>query len=154
MFAKKIVVAYNDTDLSNDVLEYVKEILKLSNEIDLDIIYSYEGPPEALSPMQKNFDVGAPEMLRYADQIILKAKTKFGDLPNKVEGFIYNEGAASAVLDHADEHHSDLIVIGNRGFTGLREYVSSVSRTVQSKAKIPVLIFPKYAAEHEENEGK
>ena len=38
MFTKKVVVAYNDTDLSNDVLDYVHEILEMHAEIELNIV--------------------------------------------------------------------------------------------------------------------
>lgn len=150
MFAKKIVVAYNDTDLSNDVLDYVHGLIKLDKDIKLDIIYSYEEPVHLRSPFSQNFDSGSVEMEEYAKEIILKGESRFKDLPNKVQGFICKDGPANSILDHAHRSGADLIVIGNRGFSGLREFVSSVSRTVQSKAKVPVLIFPKFDADIDE----
>lgn len=152
MFTKKVVVAYNDTDLSNDVLDYVHEILGMHAEIELDIVYAYEHPLENPSPFQRNYDDGAPEMLAYAEQIIQKAKGRFTDLPNHVEGFVYDTGPASAILSHAHDHGADLIVIGSRGTRGLRELVSSVSRTIQTKSHIPVLTFPKFVQEEFEEQ--
>lgn len=147
MFANKIVVAYNNTDLSNDVLDYVHSILQLNSEIELNIIYSYEEPVELHSAFQQSFDLDNEEMQEVARTIILKGEEKFADLPNKIEGFICKGSPAVAILEHTEASGADLIVIGNRGFSGLREFVSSVSRTVQSKAKVPVLIFPKFATE-------
>lgn len=147
MFAKKIVVAYNDTDLSNDLLDYVHGILELNGEIQLNLIYSYEERIENATPYKTGVDDGVEAMESHAAKIIAKGKSKFDDLPNTVEGFVYNCSPANAILDHAKESEADLIVIGNRGFSGLREFVSSVSRTVQSKSHIPVLTFPKYAPE-------
>lgn len=147
MFAKKIVVAYNDTDLSNELLDYVHGILALNSEITLDIIYSYDEPVGLNSPFQQKFDTDIAGMENVAQKIILKGEEKFADLPNAVEGYICKGSPATAILDHAKSVHADLIVIGNRGFTGIREFVSSVSRTVQSKAHIPVLIYPKFTQE-------
>lgn len=149
MFAKKIVVAYNDTDLSNDLLDYVHSILELNSDIQLDIIYSYEEPVGLHTPFQQNYDENQDGMNELAQEIIEKGKAKFTEMPNRVEGFICKGSPATSILDHATNSGADLIVIGNRGFSGLREFVSSVSRTVQSKSRIPVLIFPKYAAEEE-----
>lgn len=150
MFAKRVIVAYNDTDLSNDVLDYVHNILKLDKEIKLDIIYSYEEPVNLHSPFSQNFDASSVEMEEFAKSIIEKGESRFTDLPNEVQGFICKDGPANSILDHAHRSGADLIVIGNRGFSGLREFVSSVSRTVQSKAKIPVLVFPKFDSEMDE----
>lgn len=144
MFAKKIVVAYNDTDLSNDLLDYVHDILKLDPEIELNIVYSYEAPPQRMNSFNQSYEFGKEEMEEQASKIISKGEGKFADLPNPVVGFICQASPASAILDHAEKNKADLIVMGNRGFTGLREFVSSVSRTVQSKSHIPVLTFPKY----------
>ncbi|MBQ0138019.1 MAG: universal stress protein [Kurthia sp.] len=152
MFANKIVVAYNDTDLSNDLLDYVHGILALNSEIKLDIIYSYDEPVGLQSAFHQNFDSDLGEMEGVAQKIILKGEEKFADLPNSVEGYICKGSPATAILDHAKSTGADLIVIGNRGFTGIREFVSSVSRTVQSKAHIPVLIFPKFAKKDLEQE--
>lgn len=152
MFAKKIVVAYNDTDLSNDLLDYVHGILELDKEIKLDIIFSFEEPIKVRTPFSQNFEPDNVEMEDLAKNIVLKGEEKFKDLPNFVEGFICKESPANAILDHAERTGADLIVIGNRGFSGLREFVSSVSRTVQSKSKVPVLIFPKFDPEESDED--
>lgn len=151
MFAKKIVVAYNDTDLSNDLLDYVHGILELDKEMALDIIFSYESPLKVHTPFNPNYDDANFEMEELANKVIAKGENKFADLPNKIQSFIYSESPANAILDHTEQSGADLIIIGNRGFSGLREFVSSVSRTVQSKSKVPVLIFPKFEPEEEED---
>lgn len=152
MFAKKIVVAYNDTDLSNDLLSYVHTLLKLDPSIELDIIFSYESPLKVQTPFNPNYDDANFEMEELAQRVITKGEERFAELPNNVQGYVYSESPANAILDHTEQSGADLIIIGNRGFSGLREFVSSVSRTVQSKAKVPVLIFPKFDDEDQDED--
>ena len=47
---------------------------------------------------------------------------------------------ASEILRLADQREYDMIVIGNRGLSGLKEYTGSVSHKVLAGAKVPVLV--------------
>ena len=49
--------------------------------------------------------------------------------------------AAQSILEFADSHNSDVIIIGSRGLGSIREFVlGSVSHNVVQHARIPVLI--------------
>ena len=52
------------------------------------------------------------------------------------------EGGADALLDVAEAINADLIVVGNRGMTGLRRVLGSVPSTVAHHAHCAVLIVP------------
>ncbi len=46
-----------------------------------------------------------------------------------------------AIVEYANHHHADIIVIGSRGLSGLQEFVlGSVSHKVAKRANCPVLI--------------
>jgi len=46
-----------------------------------------------------------------------------------------------AIVEYANNHHADIIVIGSRGLSGLQEFVlGSVSHKVAKRANCPVLI--------------
>ncbi|MEW8986006.1 MAG: universal stress protein [Bacillus sp. (in: firmicutes)] len=46
-----------------------------------------------------------------------------------------------AIVEYANSHHADIIVIGSRGLSGLQEFVlGSVSHKVAKRANCPVLI--------------
>jgi nucleotide-binding universal stress UspA family protein len=59
----------------------------------------------------------------------------------KVETFARQGDAADAILDVAEEQHSDLIVVGNRGMTGAKRFLlGSVPNKVSHHAPCSVLI--------------
>jgi nucleotide-binding universal stress UspA family protein len=58
-----------------------------------------------------------------------------------VETFARQGDAADAILDVAEEQHSDLIVVGNRGMTGAKRFLlGSVPNKVSHHAPCSVLI--------------
>jgi nucleotide-binding universal stress UspA family protein len=59
----------------------------------------------------------------------------------QVETFARQGDAADAILDVAEEHRSDLIVVGNRGMTGAKRFLlGSVPNKVSHHAPCSVLI--------------
>jgi len=59
----------------------------------------------------------------------------------KVETFARQGDAADAILDVAEEQRSDLIVVGNRGMTGAKQFLlGSVPNKVSHHAPCSVLI--------------
>jgi nucleotide-binding universal stress UspA family protein len=57
-----------------------------------------------------------------------------------VETFACPGNAAQAILDIADGHEADLIVVGNKGMQGARRYLGSVPNSVAHQASCGVLI--------------
>jgi nucleotide-binding universal stress UspA family protein len=50
---------------------------------------------------------------------------------------------APAILEYASTHDIDLIVIGSRGYTGMKRLLlGSVASEVLSKSRCPVLLIP------------
>jgi nucleotide-binding universal stress UspA family protein len=59
----------------------------------------------------------------------------------QVETFARQGDAADAILDVAEEQHSDLVVVGNRGMTGAKRFLlGSVPNRVSHHAPCSVLI--------------
>jgi nucleotide-binding universal stress UspA family protein len=59
----------------------------------------------------------------------------------EVETFARQGDAADAILDVAEEHHCDLIVVGNKGMTGAKRFLlGSVPNKVSHHAPCSVLI--------------
>ncbi len=59
----------------------------------------------------------------------------------EVETFARQGDAADAILDVAEEHRADLIVVGNRGMTGAKRFLlGSVPNKVSHHAPCSVLI--------------
>lgn len=63
-------------------------------------------------------------------------------LDKDIELVIDEQPPAKAILEAAEQHHADLIVIGSRGLGARRTALGSVSNGVLHGAKVPVLVFP------------
>ncbi|MGE4266783.1 MAG: universal stress protein [Deferribacterales bacterium] len=51
-----------------------------------------------------------------------------------------------AILEQAEKTESDMIIMGSRGLTGIKEYLGSVSHAVVQHAKVPVMIVKEHCA--------
>ncbi len=74
---------------------------------------------------------------------LLDAAKQQADLAGvaEVETFARQGDAADAILDVAEEQHSDLIVVGNKGMTGAKRFLlGSVPNKVSHHAPCSVLI--------------
>jgi nucleotide-binding universal stress UspA family protein len=59
----------------------------------------------------------------------------------QVETQVTRRGAAEAIIDYANHHHVDLIVIASHGRSGIRRWIlGSVTQKVLHSAHIPVLV--------------
>ena len=47
---------------------------------------------------------------------------------------------AYVILNHAKEYNCDLIVMGSRGLSGIKEFLGSVSHKITQRSQIAVLI--------------
>ena len=111
---------------------------KLAAEIDL--LHSYE-----LSPLVSLYGVGFPGSLD--DELRRAAEKKLADFAHRAraEGIrvrvsVVRDPAADAILEHAEELGSDLIVIGARGQSRLPHILlGSVAERVIGRAACPVL---------------
>lgn len=89
----------------------------------------------------------------YLDQVLdnlrMQIRSRVGplrDLPHRVE-VVPDGSVAQVILDAADRHGVDLIVMGTHGRAGLqRVLLGSVAETVLRRARVPVLVVPARAA--------
>lgn len=80
------------------------------------------------------------DYLLAAQAMIDEAKRLTSPLP-EVNVILKQGEPALAILEYAEESGSDLIIMGSRGLSGLREFVlGSVSHHVVQHSKVPVLI--------------
>ena len=144
MFAS-IVVGTDGSDTAKTAVRYA---IDLARELGarLLIVSAYEAVaeqrlrgerleiPEDLQWMVNPRD----DVLAMLDEAKTDAAT--GGL-EQVETFARQGDAADAILDVAEEHRSDLIVVGNRGMTGAKRFLlGSVPNKVSHHAPCSVLI--------------
>jgi len=141
---KKIVVGTDGSDTANHAVASAIELAGLSGA-ELEVVSAYAPVPESrlkaesgASPDDVAHTVGPREdvelILGNAVAAAKKAKVKVTSHP--VEG-----DPAEALLDVAEKHGADLIVVGNRGMTGAtRFFLGSVPNRISHHAPCDVWI--------------
>ena len=141
---KKIVVGTDGSDTANHAVASAIELAGLSGA-ELEVVSAYAPVPESrlkaeagASPDDVAHTVGPREdvelILGNALAAAKKAKVKATSHP--VEG-----DPAEALLDVAEKHGADLIVVGNRGMTGAtRFFLGSVPNRISHHAPCDVWI--------------
>lgn len=138
------------TDASEASLRAARVLGNLARlDPDLDVLVLHVVPlPEVLSPA----GVGAPlslglQLEEYEEHRLQDVLVRTVDalcLSDERVSTRHQIGmAAETILEQAEESDVDLIVMGRRGHSPLRELLmGSVSQAVLHKAKVPVLIVP------------
>ncbi|SDJ36287.1 universal stress protein [Salimicrobium halophilum] len=141
---KKILVAYDGSDLSKQAVQEAKKQACDAPEKEIHVIsvVNTTGPvtnatmAEAVGKeLAERFETEMEALkteLETDDSITVKTEIKVGE----AEG---NPG--EKICAYAEEHDVDLIVLGSRGLGGVRKFLlGSVSNNVVQKATKPVLI--------------
>ena len=81
-------------------------------------------------------------MISDGEDLLAAAASDMGDdVASRTDSLLLTgTNPASEILRLADQREYDMIVIGNRGLSGLKEYTGSVSHKVLAGAKVPVLV--------------
>jgi nucleotide-binding universal stress UspA family protein len=141
---KRIVVATDFSDLSAEAIETAVAFARESGAL-LDLVHvaaetTYPVPP----PM---------DMLRMPIDLasaVSQASTRLAGEEDRVrargvacEGNVLVGRADAEIVDHADKTHSDLIILGTHGRSGLPHvFLGSVAEKVVQHAHCPVLTVP------------
>lgn len=140
MFCSKIVIAYNDTELSNKALQTARKIAEQDGGIAIDILYVFEPPIPVTYESLRGYQALLENESQYAQTVVEKAAKAFEGMPNPVQTFIAHGNPSHVILNHVKEQQNDLIIMGNRGLKGVKEFFSSVSHTVVQESPVPVLL--------------
>ena len=140
MICSKILIAYDESDLSKNALQKVIEIAKTDKKIAVDVINVID-IPIIMGIDQFVAQSIADNFTKHGNEILAEATAQFKGLQNKIQTFLLEgKSASETILKHAEDNNCDLIVMGSRGLSGIREMLGSVSHVITQKAKVPVLI--------------
>jgi nucleotide-binding universal stress UspA family protein len=142
MLYNNILVAYDGSELGRKALDTAIELAKLVPSAQLQVLHVIRFPVliigEAFVP------AGAETTGRIyveAEAIVQQAKDRLAEAGiegnvEMVEGY-----PPGAIVDYATQSRCDLIVIGSRGLSGIKELMlGSVSHYVAQRSHIPVFI--------------
>jgi nucleotide-binding universal stress UspA family protein len=135
------------TDGSDTATEAVRQAVELARRLGatLDVVSAYEPIPESRLRVE---DQAAPKDMQWAvnrreevDATLQAAATVADAAGVQARTYARQGDAADAILDVAEEHSADLIVVGNKGMTGARRFLlGSVPNRVSHHAPCSVLI--------------
>ena len=142
MTLKKILVAFDGSDSSEKALDLAADIVAPNADIQLDIANVVAIP--LLSDEQvANFASVLEMMEEDADKLLDQAfeRVDAKGLENEVHTLLVKGVDAAAELAKLIEQEGyDMLVIGSRGLSGIKEYLGSVSHKLLNAANIPVLV--------------
>lgn len=140
MALQHIFVAYDGSEHSKKALEMAKDIAVLNADIQVDIVNVV--PIPLLSGIEtENLAEIIEMMMEDGKKTLLEAQEIMASVSDQISTFLL-KGTAPAVelLKMIEKGEYDLVIIGNRGLSGIREFMGSVSYKVLHQAKIPVLV--------------
>ena len=135
----KVVVAYDGSEMSKKALDRAIMLAKQDNHVEIKVLSVVEITPvinngttlAARNTMVEN----AKQMMH--EEVISKLKA----IPNKTETYVIEGHPPQEIVEFAAENNADLIIMGSRGLSGLKEmFLGSVSHYIAQKTKADVLI--------------
>lgn len=133
----RIVVPYDHSELSKKALKTAMALAKQDKKIELFVVMVIQ-TEVTIAYQQTN----QREIQREAfGKIRSSIETELSVLPNRTRTFVLEGAPAPLIVDFVKEYDGDLIVMGSRGLSGLKEvFLGSVSHYVVQKATCPVFV--------------
>jgi nucleotide-binding universal stress UspA family protein len=140
MAFNKVLVAYDGSDYARSALEVAKEMAQLNSAVRIDI--SYVVPIPLLTGMgSDNIQEIIDMMMEDGKQLLIEARDVFQDVEDQITTLLLKgTSPASELIKLIELKKYDLIIIGSRGLSGIRERFGSVSYKILHNAEIPVLV--------------
>ena len=141
MAVDKMLVAFDESEGSKKALKTASELAAANPNAHIDLVYVVPIPmlnSDQMASFQSILDL----MISDGEDLLAAAANDMGDDVSARTDSLLLPGTtpASEILRLADQRDYDMIVIGNRGLSGLKEYTGSVSHKVLAGAKVPVLV--------------
>ena len=139
-YYSRILIAYDGSEMSKKALKMAEALAVQDEKIEIRVVSVFT-PPTTLG----NFAIFTEELydkLRESTQeVVKKASQALKKLPNHIQTNVLRGNAGHMIVGYAKEYDCDLIVMGSRGLSGLKEVlVGSTSHYVVQHAHCPVLV--------------
>lgn len=138
MIFSHILVPFDGSELALQSLEKAIELAKLDPAIKVTALHVYQLPlkrvPDAVFNPVKQL------ILDDAHATISIAKEKLEVISEQSEAVIADGAPIKVILQKAHEQNCDLIVMGSRGLSGVKEFLGSVSHYISQHSHVPVLL--------------
>lgn len=141
MLFNHILVAYDGSDPSSKALDKAIHIAKSDPATQLTVAHVINLQPVIVADMSfAQPDSYQEHVKEQGNAVIEKVKKITGDLPH-ANVVVLAGSPSEAIVDYAANSDCDLIIMGSRGLSSLKEFmVGSVSHNVILHSRIPVMI--------------
>ena len=136
---ERIVVGTDGSERSLSAIEHAAQLAELCGA-ELHVVQGC-GTPIFVNPYGGDTTgVHLPDLMEAVADSLEPLKGRLAARGIDVHMHVLPEGGADAIVDLARSVEGDLIVVGNRGMTGMRRVLGSVPNTVAHHAPCAVLI--------------
>lgn len=141
MAMDKLLVAYDESEGGDRALAIAADLARVNPNAHIDIVYVIPIPLLDEAQMA-NFKEILDMMIEDGEDLVAQAQEKMGEeLEGRVDSLLLTgTNPATEIVKLVEQRQYDLLVIGNRGLSGLKEYMGSVSHKVLHASRVPVLI--------------
>jgi nucleotide-binding universal stress UspA family protein len=135
---QRVVVGADESDSARDAVRHATELAKMSGGT-LHIVTAYKPRPMRSDSMPDEFryTVGSDD---HAQALLIDLSSRARATGVKAETHAETGDPADVIVKVAEQVQADLIVVGNKGMTGVRRVLGSVPNSVAHQAPCAVLI--------------
>jgi nucleotide-binding universal stress UspA family protein len=140
---RKILVAYDGSQTARIALDKAIELKqKFGLESVLEVVHVFQvGNLVVSDAVITGPALMQNELYEASESIVDEAKRQIAGVPYSTATLLDGGAPAQAILDYAQTHQFDLIVVGSRGLSAIKElFLGSVSNELVHHSKIPVLV--------------
>lgn len=135
----RILVAYDGSELSKKALDTAVRLAGEDAEVALHIVNVLE--PLILTGHEHRIGELLQQRKTDAEKMMEQVKASLQSVANPITIHVEEGAPGERIVHTAKEQQCDLIVIGSRGLTGIKEFfLGSVSHYVAQRSACPVLI--------------
>ncbi|HIW75597.1 MULTISPECIES: universal stress protein [Gordonibacter] len=141
MEIKKIAVAVDESEGSKRALELAAALAAPNPAIHLDLVYVVPIPLLDESQTASFKDI-LDMMIADGEGVLADMEEEMGEaVVDRTDTLLLTgTNPATEIIKLLEQRDYDMVVIGSRGLSGLKEYMGSVSHKVLNGSPVPVLI--------------
>ena len=138
MLYSNILVPYDGSELALKALDNSIEFAKLDPTVKITVLHVVT--IQSMTVHTSLYIHLKIAKLENANETVKPVKVKLAEIPNPSEVLIREGSPFYVILQQAKETNCDLIIMGSRGLSGIKEFLGSVSHSIIQQSSIPVLL--------------
>jgi len=136
---ERILLAVDGSEHAIHAAKVAGDLVRAVNAKELRIVIAYEPIPAYLG--EPNFQHTIDARMGESQDVLREAENMVGQINAEIQSELIEGQIADAIIDVAETHNCDLIIMGSRGLGRLAgALLGSNSQKVVSEAPCPVLI--------------